>query len=149
MLRLQTSFPFYLTSPEIFFTLNGSHLGTGFKMAIAEFNDEFYPCISFSHIGWKVETNFGKKYFQYNMQSLYSNIAWSSIEKSKGIELSGQNLNAKMRINRLSRQLSSEMLIVGNIEAGLVAANNILKPSVSTPGYFEIKITDVQDNQPS
>lgn len=130
---------------EIFFTLNGSNLGTGFKLSQEELNRGLYPCVGFSKRGWRIEANFGKKLFQFSLQGLLHKMVWSSIEKSKGIELSGENLIAKMRANRFSRQLSTDMVLTGNLDAGLVQATNILKPSFSSPGYFEIKI--IQEDQ--
>ena len=145
---------------EILFTLNGKNLGTGFKIDKAEVALGLYPCIKFSRLGWKIRANFGKKLFLFSLQSLRQNIALSSIEKSKGIDLSDENLTAIMRTSRfsrqlstdrrlsrrLSRQLSTDMVVIGNMEAGLVQATSFLKPSVSSPGYFEAKIT--QENEP-
>lgn len=130
---------------EIFFTLNGGSFGTGFKLGQEEFDGGLHPCIGFSKRGWRIEANFGKKLFQFNLQGLHQKMTWSSIEKSKGIELSEGNLIAKMRANRFTRQLSTDMVLTGNLDAGLVHATNILKPSLSSPGYFEIKI--IQEDQ--
>ena len=44
---------------EIFFTLNGSSLGTGFKLGQEEFDRGLHPCVGFSKRGWRIEANFG------------------------------------------------------------------------------------------
>jgi hypothetical protein len=126
---------------ELFFTLNSKHLGTAFQITKKEPQLDLYPAIKLSRIGWKIWANFGKELFLFNLQGLKQKMTWSSIEKSKGVDLSNENLTAKMRAGRFSRQLSSEMVVSGNLEAGLVLATRILKPSFSSPGYFEVKIT--------
>ena len=127
---------------EIFFTLNGSSLGPAFKHGDTE--TDLYPCVGFSRIGWKAVINFGfKRMFMFNVLGLSQKINWSPIEKSKGIELSGENnLIAKMRANRISRQVNRDFFrqMSTNQDAGLVQATNMLKPSFSSPGYFEVKI---------
>lgn len=47
-----------------------------------------------------------------------------------------------MRANRISRQVSRDFFrqMSTNQDAGLVQATNMLKPSFSSPGYFEVKI---------
>ena len=129
---------------EIFFTLNGSSLGPAFKIADEEFLQGFYPCVGFSRIGWSVEANFGKKMFVFNILGLSQKMTWSPIEKSKGIELLGENnLIARMRAGRISTQVNRDFfrqISVNEQDAGLVQATNMLKPSFSCPGYFEIKI---------
>ena len=132
---------------EISFTLNGSSLGSGFKLPKEKREEDLYPCVSFSRKGWQARANFGKTPYSHNIQGLLQKITWSPIKKSKGIELSGANFIAKMRANRFSRQLSTEMVITGNLEAGLVSATNALKPSRTSPGYFEVTI--IQECEPS
>ena len=131
---------------EIFFTLNGSSLGPAFKIADEEFKKGFYPCVGFSRIGWTVEANFGKKMFAFNILGLSQKMTWSPIEKSKGIELFGENnLIAKMRLGRISTQANKDFfrqISINEQDAGLVQATNMLKPSISCPGYFEIKIIE-------
>ena len=131
---------------EIFFTLNGSSLGTAFRIADDIFAQGFYPCVSISRIGWMVEANFGlTKMFTFNVLGLSQKMTWSPIEKSKGIELSGENnLIARMRASRISRQVPSRdffrQISIQEQDAGLVQATNFIKPSFACPGYFEIKI---------
>ena len=132
---------------EISFTLNGNSLGSGFKLPKEKQQEDLYPCISFTRNGWQVRVNFGKAPYTHNIQGLLQKLTWSPIKKSKGIELSGANLIAKMRANRFSRQLSTEMVITGNLETGLVSATNALRPSKSSPGYFEVTI--IQECEPS
>ena len=131
---------------EIFFTLNGSSLGPAFKIADEEFKKGFYPCVGFSRIGWMVEANFGKKMFAFNILGLRQKMTWSPIEKSKGIELLGENkLVARMRLGRISTQPNKDFfrqISTNEQDAGLVQATNMLKPSFSCPGYFEIKIIE-------
>lgn len=52
---------------EIFFTLNGKNLGTGFKIDKTEHELGLYPCINFSRIGWVIRANFGKELFLFNV----------------------------------------------------------------------------------
>ena len=136
---------------EILFTLNGRSLGTGFNVGQEEFKLGLYPCINFSRIGWKIRANFGNEPFLRDILKM----TWSSVQKSKGIELSDENLTAKMITNHLARQPSTNMAIStdnqpdlfyrygsdSNLTAGLVQATSLLKPSLSNPGYFEISIT--------